>query len=238
MSSILKALRKLEQENQTGGQPNIPQPLFAQVDAGRSWSWRVICGALLAGVMAGGVLTVLILNSGAEPPVAAISSAPAPVTASANSNVISPTTTIPPAAALSSDPEPSVPIVAASAPVPVLPEKQPVNSSAVEQVSAPPPAEIPSATTVTTVQEVRMEGFDIPPAGFQRQEPRSDDPLPYLVSEIVYLDEGGSMAVVNDLPVMEGTVVDGALLKQILADRIVLELDGRLVEVGLALTPN
>lgn len=83
-----------------------------------------------------------------------------------------------------------------------------------------------------------MESFDIPPAGFQRDEPRGDGLLPYLVSEIVYLADGGSMAVVNDLPVMEGTMVDGALLKQILADRIVLELDGRQVEVGLTTTQN
>ena len=218
MSSILKALRKLEQQNQASARPDILQPSLRPADTGRSRPWRVVCGALLAGVLAGGLMAALVFKPESEQPVGALS----------------------PAAMLSSAPQhpapdASVPVVAVNDPVAPEPFTRLSGSPPVDQVSVSPPAEV---ATATIVQEVRMESFDIPPAGFQRDEPRSDGSLPYLVSEIIFLEDGGSMAVVNDLPVMEGTMVDGALLKQILADRVVLERDGRQVEVGLMPAQN
>jgi len=49
--------------------------------------------------------------------------------------------------------------------------------------------------------------------------------------EVFYQDGEGSMALVDDLPVMEGTVINGALVEKILPDRVRFIVDGRPVEV-------
>lgn len=66
--------------------------------------------------------------------------------------------------------------------------------------------------------------------------PSSPPPL-FRISEIYYQPEGGSMAVVDDLPVMEGTILNGALVEQILADRVRLIVDGLAVEIPLVEAP-
>jgi hypothetical protein len=58
------------------------------------------------------------------------------------------------------------------------------------------------------------------------------------VSEIYYHAEGGgSMAVINDLPVMEGTQLDGAMVERILPDRVRLTFQGKPLEVLLKSNP-
>jgi hypothetical protein len=44
---------------------------------------------------------------------------------------------------------------------------------------------------------------------------------------------GGRMALVNGLPVMEGTRVDDALVREIRAGEVLFEIDGRSVTVPL-----
>jgi len=46
-------------------------------------------------------------------------------------------------------------------------------------------------------------------------------------------DQSGRLAVVNDLPVMEGTVIEGARIEEILEDRVRFEFNGRSFEVEL-----
>lgn len=54
------------------------------------------------------------------------------------------------------------------------------------------------------------------------------------VSGIVYQeDPHGRMAVVNDLPVMEGTAIAGAVVEEILPDRVRFSRDGTSFEVLL-----
>ena len=56
----------------------------------------------------------------------------------------------------------------------------------------------------------------------------------YAVSGIAYRTEREErLAVVNDLPVMEGTVVEGARVEEILADRVRFSSAGRSFEVEL-----
>jgi general secretion pathway protein B len=55
-----------------------------------------------------------------------------------------------------------------------------------------------------------------------------------VVSGIVFQpDRQARLAVVNDLPVMEGTVIEGARVEEILADRVRFAWEGRTVEVEL-----
>lgn len=56
-------------------------------------------------------------------------------------------------------------------------------------------------------------------------------PAPFQVTEIFYQPDAGSMAVVDDLPVMEGTVVNGVLIDKIFPDRVRFIVDGRPAEV-------
>jgi hypothetical protein len=55
-----------------------------------------------------------------------------------------------------------------------------------------------------------------------------------VVSGIAYQgDRGSRIAVVNDLPVMEGSLVGGARVEEILSDRVKFSRDGKLFEVPL-----
>ena len=56
-----------------------------------------------------------------------------------------------------------------------------------------------------------------------------------LVSEIFYSeDPNNSMAVVNDLPVMVGSFVETAEVKEILADSVRFDIQGTIYSVPLA----
>lgn len=57
---------------------------------------------------------------------------------------------------------------------------------------------------------------------------------PFQVMEIFYQPGEGSMAVVDDLPVMQGTVVNGVLVEKIFPDRVRFIVDGQAVEVLVA----
>ena len=51
------------------------------------------------------------------------------------------------------------------------------------------------------------------------------------VSEILPDGGGGYMAIVNGLPVMDGTQVENAQVEKIFADRVRFVIDGKTVEV-------
>lgn len=59
----------------------------------------------------------------------------------------------------------------------------------------------------------------------------------YKVTEIYYQDAGGSVAVINDLPVMEGTMVNDGRVDKILADRVRLIIDGEALDILLDAHP-
>jgi len=66
--------------------------------------------------------------------------------------------------------------------------------------------------------------------------PKSPSPLlPNLVvTGIAYQDDRQSrMAIINDLPAMEGTHVDLALIEEILPDRVIFSFEGRMFEIPL-----
>ncbi len=72
--------------------------------------------------------------------------------------------------------------------------------------------------------------------GDLKTEPQLAPKLTFQVTEIFYSQEdGGSMAIVNDLPVMEGTWIDGVLLKEIQPDQVIFEVEG--IPTALPLAP-
>lgn len=245
MSSILKALKKLEEQNRAGREPSSGLPATPS-PVRRPAVWRGVGFGVVAGLLAGGLLVWLLLGRSVAPPIAEVIAVPAP-------DVPAPLATV--VAVAKEQPAPPMPTDKdAGEDPPTAPQKSPAEvapppSAAPVVKAAPvrPPAVTPAPPAVVTARatldaadlnaarelpEVRMESFEIPPAGFERAAPRPAGPPPFLVSEIVY--EAGSnhnLAVINDLPAMEGTVVDGALLRRILSDRVILVIDGQDIEV-------
>lgn len=241
MSSILKALKKLEEEKRA----SLPEGQKKRQPAGSGRPLTVsVLITLVIGLVVGGLVTAWLFQEDrpvpeksklarteARPvaPVAAapaaregLSTAPAedrikpsPVTKTVSGeDEFEPVVQQPPVQTAGSSMEKEfVPVGSASGEKPA------------EDVAAQPSAD-------QSISEERVETVAIPEPGFQKTAPEPVADLPFVVSEIIY-SEGSeaNLAVVNDLPVMEGTEIDGVLVKAILADRVIFEVDGRPVEI-------
>ena len=154
--------------------------------------------------------------------------------------------TAPPPGAEAAKPEqPSRPVARAprktaeTAPRPVA--KTPVKPAVPAKPAAALPAqERPAAASPpepVVVEEVVLPApASVAAAG---KEPGSTPQVSslYKLTEIYRQDAGGSVAVINDLPVMEGTQFNGAMVEKILADRVRLIIDGTPVDILLETKP-
>ena len=247
MSTILKALKKLEEErNGTTNQ------LSSQVDGRehcRPEASRLRAGVLLAGGLLLGALVVFGWFSwrGIGPNEALVTAevlnnkpeqeAPVHVrelvkeTSVRQSEAV---TTAGPVIAVSPSAEPaavSVEPIAVSA----IPERSPsaeVDVSVIETIiSAPEPVKVVSQGTEAeefTLPENKAVSVEL------QQVPLPVDPTMLHVSAIFFDQNGGSMAVVDDLPVMEGMMVNDVLVEKIFADKIHFRIDGTLLVRPLA----
>lgn len=80
-----------------------------------------------------------------------------------------------------------------------------------------------------TVPVVVSRQMQPPTVDRQMPDTNSSDPSPILpvLSGIVYQENSEDrMAIVNDLPAMEGTLVEGYMIKTILPDKVVVVRDG------------
>ncbi len=229
MSTILKALKKLEEEKRAAA----PETLLGQILVDRGARRRPARSVLLvsAGV-AGGLLLALLAGSGifwlkSPSPVASVAAPAQPLPA--EPTVVA---AAEPGAAASSPAAPGAKVLseittAVDRPVPaapVLPQAVTVPLGTGEQV----PAGLAPAGRDMSPQQVRVDGPQLPPAG----QPRAA--LNLEISEIFPAsDAGGAMALVNGLPVMEGTWVDDALVKEIRRGEVLFEIAGRTVVVPL-----
>lgn len=109
---------------------------------------------------------------------------------------------------------------------PQAPAPKPANPAvpvAVSPVKLPPPQTAPAA-----VEQVHVERHVIPAPGSQWSAAHLK------VTDIFPDSGGGSMAIVNGLPVMVGTRVEDALVEEIHADRVIFSIDGHSVPVFLS----
>lgn len=233
MSSVLKALKKLEEERRgtvstpsvaasgrwaSGGQPSRHQRPWLLLAVG------VALGLLLAGS--------LVWIGRDKPRVAAV---PAPIA--------SPT---PVAAAATAHLEPAKPVEvsavqpAAPVPLPILPVREASPPVAARQpparpvpIVAPVQRAVPPTPTEVPVKPVQVDRVEIPAPGQQWVAP------PRLtVSEIFPPTGGERMAIVNGLPVMVGTMVEEALVEEIHDDRILVSIGGKRVVLPLGKPPQ
>jgi len=237
MSTILKALKKLEEER--SGSPDRLSSQVADREHHRPEVSRLHVGALLAGSLLLGALVAFgwfsWRNAGpdevqvvVETPVNTTEQEPSldvrglvnepvvrqsePVTMPEPVNIVSPSVE---AAAVPAAPESSLP-----------PERDvPVVETI---ISTAAPVEIGSQPTAVVVEEVTLpENKAVTPE--PQQAPLPVAPKILSVSEIFFDQNGGSMAVVDDLPVMEGMMINDVLVEKIFADKIHFRIDGTLL---------
>jgi len=225
MSSILKALRKLEEEKR-GGKLEAPD---LRVDQGQPAAVGKSLLPLIVGVVLGALVVSLVFfwPAGTPQKTDVIQS----VTPTVPSPVVEPPVDLP---QVVTDPPPA-PQTAKTPQVPTAPAKpeasvapvvsEPVVSRPVRMSPAPADIANPAAPVEVVVQQ------ELPP-----ETVALPDGIRLNVTEIFYQDAVNSMAVVNDLPVMVGSHVDSAVVTEIRADRVLFEIDGKVYPVS-ALQP-
>lgn len=204
MSSILKALKKVEAEkvSRSDAPVDIARDILRQSGRGSGTGFRILLLTLVALVAAAGVLVLLLSGIGEK------TEGPSRAASPAGEAIINPGVEAlqPPSAAKDNTPQPS-------ATENLLSDKdiRPEPSGVLE----PHPLASDAAAS----------------------EPTALNPIPALiVTGIAYQqDREGRLAVVNELPVMEGTLIEGARIEEILEDRVRFVKDGRTFEVGLGI---
>jgi hypothetical protein len=240
MSTILKALRKLEEEQRVAAPRDLPGQILAE----RAAAPRRAHSALLVGTgVAGGLLLALLVGVGVhwlqgDAPEGSPPPRVAPAASVAESSG---------PLAVQAEEHPSArPVEARAGGSPVASGTDLRHGSApgaaIQDVSAP--ASRPVAATIReaparrgsmlpagkepAVAQVSVASPVLPPPGAVMTAPH------LRVTEIFpAVATGGRMALVNGLPVMEGTRVDDALVKEVRAGEVLFEIDGRSVAVPL-----
>lgn len=276
MSSILKALRKLEEEraSRRDGGLDIARDILRRPPSRRRPSpWRHSATISL--------LTVLLLGAGAWGVIQRLAPIPLPVEGVGEERTVSPppapepvssppaaeTPFAPPAnrlALVQAEPEiveetiddrPTARVGEKVSTRPAVPPPKPVSersprlpaeSSARIAVSlpAPPPRStaplsVPAAPAPTSAAPREPESTSAAPVvAPSLPKPADQAPVPVrpslVVSGIAFHDDPDArLAIVNDLPVMRGTSVEGAMVEEILPDRVRFSLDGKSFEVRM-----
>lgn len=219
MSSILKALKRLEEDKaeRLDAPVDIARDILRQTRKTSHPAPRQLLVLVVGGlvVVAGGLFLLDQWHSTrASEPLAqaepAVSPPPPPVIAPVEERPI-----VPPAV----PGEPEIVEVQMSPPPVARPKEPPIRAAA--------PAAKATATPKTPVPVPSAQ-----PVPVAVVEPAAWPPL--AVSGIAFQTEREArLAVVNDLPVMEGTLIEGAQVEEILADRVRFAWKGRTFEVLL-----
>lgn len=241
MSSILKALKKLEEE-QTGRAASSSAgsrgQFVAPIRAGQPLLLLIL--GVGAGLLVAGGLYTVFGRSGVSsaPPVvreqkvdaAATVSAPAALRSvaaarleSASSGVSVPSTAPVPATSVrSTAPVSSQPATNTASAKPKVKSQPEVGATAHSE------PEVFTETHNAPVVRTQVEHREIPAPGQQWAAPH------LTVSDILPASGGGRMAIVNGMPVMEGTMIDEVLVEKIGENQVVFVVEGRTVTVPLA----
>ena len=212
MSSILKALKKLEEEQSGRAAGGGEGGRFVGVESPARHAWLPLACGVGIGLLLSGAVFYWAFVSSPEPVAAPAPAVSAPPVAAA------------PQAAPRQDELPSAPARPTPPPVTPMPTR-PLPTPPPAATRSGPAAVIPARSAPAVVEQVAVERSDIPEAGRQWSAPH------LAVSEILAAAGAEPMAVVNGLPVMAGTVVDGALVKEIRPDRVIFVIDGKTVAV-------
>lgn len=221
MSSILKALKKLEEEktlHQEAAAVNISREILRKQSGGRNmalWLWLTILVALA--VIA--ALTALLLTkpprqpeATAAPPAPAAATTPPP--AAGNEVTLAPPDT---ASRVVASPRPTTAgqrLPAGSLPLPVPPTSGNTTELPASAATAPPP--------------LHAEPVRKPPQRAEQAEPA------LTLSGIAWnKDSADRLAIINGQPTSTGAIVSGVVVEEILPDRVKVNSAGRSFEIFL-----
>lgn len=242
MSSILKSLRKLESQKRGG--TRAPDLLVDQGGGASPRSSALL--PLAAGIALGALAVVLVLfltmlrEEPTSPPLTSskpvteqpATAAPAPLSSAVRdvrADLVSEQSPSAEPAPVTS-PQftgPVLPAVQADrqAPVALAPSEEPVSKGA----AVTPRAQVARDTRPSVIGAKAQQVAAAVHTSVAEKE--SD----LQVTEIFYQDDRfNSMAVVNDLPVMVGTQVESAVVKDILPDAVIFTLDDRTLTVPVS----
>jgi len=221
MSSILKALQKLEQERaaRRGGPPDITGAIARQTKAAKpSPSWLLPVGVTLGAVVAVVVTYSFMGGFSHEKNTTTAANSPPTSPSSREALLSSPPATSVPSTALPSAHLPAVspakgtPILARPVPQLVPPSPAP----ALPKPPAPPVSPAPSVLPAPT-NNAALPGRQMTPAPASS---RGDTPV-IAVSGIAWQkDSSDRLAVINGSPVSEGATVEGARVEEIFPDKV------------------
>lgn len=228
MSSILKALKKLEDEK-TSRFPdslNIDSDILKSSHESRKMSPLVVLLLLLLMFGGGAGAAYFIMKGNNKQPVAA---APQPITVvtAASSSPVAPQTAKPTA-------------TSAAKPVSALVQKKPsavtaqkpqlkkaAAVSAQHSVAKPSPAR-------STAQQSSNKPLPAADNGAKNELPVSATMPTLRVNGIAFQNNSAdSMAIINGIPVSNGSTVEGATVEEIRRDRVVFQRSGEKFEVKL-----
>jgi general secretion pathway protein B len=231
MSSILKALQKLEQERaaRRNGRPDITGAILRQRKAAKPLpAWLVPAGMSFVAFVA--VLATYTAMGG-------FSAAKPTVTTSIPQQAIPPVTSSqPPAAPTPVSQTPVVPVSFGGSVVPpAVPSSKP-RPTAQEPARLPPPS-TPAATarpavpppTASAPRTAQAEK----PATRPTTSPRADIPSLAVSGIAWHKDSTDRLAVINGMPASEGTTVDGVRVEEIFPDRVRFSFRNERFEVVL-----
>lgn len=219
MSSILKALKKLEEEQAARSKAASPRSggQYVAVDRKRRRPVLLV-GCIVVAILLVGVLFQAMRDIRELP----VARPPLPSTAVS-----------PPKVAVASVP-PVVTALQSAQPTSGQTERAPAGGPGPDKptpVDIRPVAAAPVAVSAEPVHEVDVERREIPLPGQQWSAPQLK------VDDILPAAGGEPMAIVNGLPVMEGTLVENALVEKIHPDRVRFIIDGKVVEVRPSSSP-
>lgn len=239
MSSILKALKKLEEEKaaKRGQRVDITKDIFGSAQqpvTGTRWP-LITAGA--AGTVALGVVAYLFIAK----PGPTLTPPPAPAETRISAPIPSPAPTGEALTTVSRLPQEARPVlpkpapsrsvpnsppksVTAKATAPVPAATRPAKATASPKATAPSPIPVISANhpTVTAPRLTPQQGKPLPPAGSSAPSVMAPPPAPQVtVSGIAYsTTPADRLAVVNGVPVVEGKSVSGVKVEEIMPDKV------------------
>ena len=221
MSSILKALQKLEQERaaRRGGPPDITGAIARQTKVAKpSPSWLLPVGVTIGAVVAVVVTYSIMGGFSHEKDAAPAAKSPPTSPSSRDASLSSPPATsvpsavLPPAHLPAVSPAKGTPVLAR--PVPQLAPPSP--APALPKTPAPSVSPAPSTPSVPT-NTAALPGRQVTPAPAPS---RGDMPV-IAVSGIAWQkDSSDRLAVINGSPVSEGATVEGARVEEIFPDKV------------------
>jgi len=239
MSSILKALRKIEEEKR-GGKLEAPD---LRSDQGRPVVTRKPLIPLVVGIVFGVVVAGLfflwsggfrqdrnVVSEVTRPPVAPVTSQAPPVQQVIVGKQMAPET-------IAKTLQQAAPLTPVKSEAPVESTANELPASRIVREPIPAPKVVHRPVKHAKPQNPPDAGEPATPTGAAAEPelPANNLTLPegieLIVTEVFYKDAVNSMAVVNDLPVMVGSHVDSAVVTEIHADRVLFEVDGKVYSV-------